>query len=130
MNTLAPVDLPFLPPADIVLDLPTPPSTNAIWRSVRSRVIRSRDYLVWMEQADLAVLASRQYPRADRRITGPFELRLVFKRGRGDLDNRIKAICDWLQSRAIIRNDKDLIELHACWGEAPVGVRVTVSPRA
>jgi hypothetical protein len=31
---------------------------------------------------------------------------------------------DWLQRVGLIENDKHCEDIHACWGEAPLGVRV------
>jgi Holliday junction resolvase RusA-like endonuclease len=97
---------------EIVLDLPLPPSTNRIWRSGGGRTYRSPEYTAWWEDADRAVIAAKSYPK--RKINGPFEVHISLKAGtRGDLDNRIKPLLDWAQSREIIDNDKDCQRLVA-----------------
>jgi Holliday junction resolvase RusA-like endonuclease len=116
-------------PADsveIVLDLPMPPSTNRIWRSGRGKVYRSAEYVRWAEQADMVVMAARAYPK--RKIRGPFSIRIALssKYG-GDGDNRIKAVLDWLESRDVVRNDRDCREGEWKWvgdADAPSGCRV------
>lgn len=123
---------PFGLPADsveIVLDLPFPPSVNHIWRRGPKRVYRSARYLRWMENADAAVMAAKQYPR--RKIVGPFEASILLSdgAGTGDADNRIKAVLDWCQSRDVIANDKHARELRIKWvapDQAPAGCRVTL----
>ena len=113
----------------ITLDLPFPPSTNAIWRHARGRMYRSKKYLDWMNQADLYVISTRQMPK--RKIHGPFgcSIRLNRDAGRGDGDNRIKAVLDWAQSREIIRNDSDCQRGSWAWVDpdgAPQGCRLTL----
>lgn len=127
---------PFALPADsieIVLDLPFPPSVNTIWRwgkgKQHGRIHRSARYLRWMKNADMAVMAAKQYPR--RKISGHFavDILLSVTAGIGDGDNRIKATLDWLQSRDIIADDKFCIKGRWEWVEperAPRGCRVTL----
>jgi Holliday junction resolvase RusA-like endonuclease len=110
-------------PIEITVDLPLPPSVNQIWRSARGKVHRSKLYLDWTTAADMTVMANRQYPK--RKIVAEFCAHVVFDHsGRGDLDNRIKAVLDWAQSRDLIRNDSDCRRLTAEWGEAPAGCRL------
>ncbi len=138
------VDRPFGCPPDPVLhetapivtviELPFPPSTNRIWaRGGHGGVTLSKDYRAWKEQADKFVLFSGDWRRA-KKIPGPFTFELVLdtneRRRGGDLDNRIKAVLDWCQSRELIRNDSDCEDVHAYWGEAPHGARVTIRPAA
>lgn len=115
---------------EIVLDLPFPPSTNRIWRvgDHGRNVYRAPKYLKWQADADMAVMAHKQYPR--RKIHGPFEIRIALnEQNRGDGDNRIKAVLDWCQSRDVIRNDSDCRRGEWIWvapDHAPAGARVTL----
>ncbi len=120
----------------IVLDLPFPPSTNRIWRT-RARptgtsVYLAPEYRKWKDRADMTVLSLRQYPR--RKIGGAFTADIVLdvgqRKARGDLDNRIKATLDWIVTREIVRDDRDLDALTVSWGEAPHGARVTLRAAA
>jgi len=122
-------DRPFALPADsveIVVDLPFPPSTNRIWRVRGHRVYRSKEYIEWCEAADMQIMASKQYPK--RKINGPFEVHFAFKPGRAgmDLDNRLKAVLDYLQSRSIVADDKHCRRLTAEWREQEMECRVTL----
>ena len=126
----AAVERPFGLPADsveITLDLPFPPSTNRIWRNGYGKVYRANEYVAWCEEVDMAVLASKQYPK--RKIQGPFAAEILLSRlaGKGDGDNRIKALLDWCQSRDIVRDDSDCRRGSWEWVEperAPRGCRV------
>jgi Holliday junction resolvase RusA-like endonuclease len=120
-----PLDL----PADymeIILDLPFPPSTNRLYGKTRNHVFRTPIYEQWIKLADAWILLKRQYPQA--RIDGPFAIEILLSDGqRGDGDNRIKALLDYLQSREIIKNDKDCRKGSWAWvpqSEAPIGCRV------
>ncbi len=74
----------------------------------------------------MTVMAARQFPK--RKISGPYEMELLLSNEhRGDGDNRLKAVGDWLQSRDIIRNDSDCRRGSWAWVEpdqAPRGCRV------
>jgi Holliday junction resolvase RusA-like endonuclease len=112
---------------EIVLDLPIPTSTNRLYgRGRKGGVHRSAEYVLWMEEADMTVMAAKQYPK--RKIQGPFEAQILLSElHRGDGDNRIKAACDWLQPRDIVRNDSDCRRGSWKWvspEEAPCGCRV------
>lgn len=113
--TAAPFQLPA-ESVEIVLDLPFPPSINRLWRTVGRRVIKSKEYLDWIDQTDAHVMASKQYPK--RKITGPFsiDVQLDYGYSKADGDNcSFKAILDWCQSRDVIRNDRDCREWHGRW---------------
>lgn len=116
----------------IIIDLPMPPSVNRIWRANKAgkkRVSISPEYDAWKKQADLLAMSSGQF-RGIQPIRGKFEARIILKRVRGDLDNRAKGVLDWLQSRALIVDDKDCERLVLEWGDAPAGCRVFVIPRS
>jgi Holliday junction resolvase RusA-like endonuclease len=129
-------DRPFALPADlitIVVDLPFPPSVNRIWRAhaaAGNQVSRSPEYKKWIKVADLLVIANRAYPR--RIIRGEFEASIALnaEMGRGgDLDNRVKVVLDWAQSRNCIANDKHCRRLIVEWvahANAPDGCRLTL----
>lgn len=126
-------DPPFACPPDaqaieITLDMPFPTSTNRLHGHRRGHVYRTKDYEAWLKNCDAWCLLKHQYPR--QRIAGPFEIEILLDdRRRGDGDNRIKAVLDWLQSREIIADDKNC--RHGSWEwvsheQAPCGCRVTV----
>lgn len=117
-----------LPPdsREIILDLPLAPSVNRLHRRKGARVYRADYYDRWIKAADAWCLLHRQYPR--ERITGPFEIELLLSsKHKGDGDNRIKAVLDWLQSREIIQNDVDCRKGSWEWvppDQAPAGCRI------
>ena len=122
---------PFGLPADsveITLDLPMPPSTNRIWRQGRGRTFKSAEYVRWAENADVAYMVARSERRGPfPKIHGPFEACILLTETRGDGDNRIKALLDWLQSRDVVRNDSDCRRGSWAWvaaERAPKGCRV------
>lgn len=123
-------DIPFLLPTGNVLtvDLPLPISVNRIWRANKAgkkRVSISPEYANWKRHADMLVMSMGAL-RGVRRIHGKFEARIVIQRTPGDLDNRIKGVLDWAQSRELIDDDKFCERITAEWGEAPTGCRLTL----
>lgn len=126
-------DRPFSLPADsieIIIDLPLPPSTNRIWRHARGRTFKSAEYVAWGEQADICYMLARARQRGRLpKISGPFEACILLAEGRGDGDNRIKAVLDWAESRDLVRNDSDCRRGSWEWVEterAPKGCRLTL----
>jgi Holliday junction resolvase RusA-like endonuclease len=116
---------------EIVLDFPTPPSTNRIWRTGRGRTYRSKEYVAWCEQADLEVMAAKGPGRLPK-INGPFAVEILLstagRKGR-DGDNFCKATLDWLQSRDVVFNDSDCRRGSWAWvspEQAPQGCRVII----
>jgi Holliday junction resolvase RusA-like endonuclease len=114
---------------EIVIDLPTPVSTNRIWRTGRGRTYRSEEYVAWCEQADAMVMATKGPGRLPK-INGPFEVEILLstigRKGR-DGDNYCKVVLDFCQSRDIVRNDSDCRRGSWAWVEpeqAPRGARV------
>lgn len=111
-----------------IIDLPVPPSVNRIWRANKggpNKVSRSDEYKRWIKAADALSIETGQL-RGIHPIIGKFEAHIVIKRCVGDLDNRAKGVLDYLQSRAVIANDKYCERLVMEWGDAPTGCRVTV----
>jgi Holliday junction resolvase RusA-like endonuclease len=112
----------------IMLDLPTPTSTNRMYGRGRKGVHRTTEYVRWAEQADMVIMAGKQYPKT--KITGPFAIEIFLStESKGDGDNRIKALLDYLQSRDIVRNDVDCQCGRWEWvapENAPAGCRVVL----
>lgn len=116
---------------EITLDLPMPVSGNRMNRHVRGRAkpYPSREHLAWKDEADVLVMATRQYPK--RKIYDHYEMTIYLSvdhvRANSDGDNRFKPIGDWLQSRDIVRNDRDCRKWRGEWvkrEQAPSGCRV------
>lgn len=123
--------------AGLSLHLPFPPSVNRIWRastqSAGKQVYIAPSYVKWKNLADALLMTQRGWMM--RRVTGAFEVDIALcpPKGhpRGDLDNRIKAILDFLQRATIVSNDKHCQRITAYWAHqsaAPEGCRVTVKP--
>jgi len=113
---------------EIVFDLPVPPSVNRIWRANRAgpkRVSISPEYDRWKKNADALAMSLGAF-KGVRMIVGKFEADIVVKRCQGDLDNRVKGLLDWAQSRNIILDDKHCERLTIEWGDAPHGCRLTL----
>ncbi len=111
----------------MILDLPMPPSVNRIWRRGRGKVVYlDPKYRAWRKEAD-ALAMFRDWRR--KRNKGPFMCSIVHNaaKRRGDADNRIKAVLDWLQRAEIIENDSLAEFVSAEWGNAPEGCRVTLT---
>jgi Holliday junction resolvase RusA-like endonuclease len=121
--------------AEMVLDLPFPPSVNRLWRSsgkdASSRVYLAPGYVRWKKTADALMYTNRGWQ--SQRVSGYFTADILVcpPKGhpRGDLDNRVKAILDYLQRVGIIADDKYCQRLTIEWVDAPrapEGARVTV----
>lgn len=121
----------------ITLDLPLPPSLNKIWRPAiikgKPALVKRKEYEEWIDDGVILV-RSQARGKGWMKIQGPF---MVISRmspvGRGqkDLDNyTMKAILDLCQRTGVIANDKMNKAGGCLWGEAPLGIRVTLVPVA
>src|SRR5260370_3516257 len=106
---------------DTVLALPIPPSVNMTrkvdwWGS--QKVKR------WAEHADHLLLKARYKPARIEQ----FELHITIAEGRGDLDNRLKSLIDYLRRIEAIVDDapQNMRRITVELGEAPEGCRVRV----
>ncbi len=114
----------------LVLELPFPPSVNSIWRARRSpgggkpMFYLDHKYKAWKLQCDGLYMATR--PKTRFRTAVRVEITLDRSRKRGDADNRIKSVQDWLQRAQIVANDSQVEDVRARWGIAPTGCHVVV----
>jgi len=105
-----------------------PPSVNAIWRHTKGgKTYRTQAYMTWIrgEEWNVQPQLIKQH-----RFTGPVYVTLAMKRPRAnsDIDNRIKAILDFLQHVAAIDNDKNVHGVNAFWtASLPAGVAAEIS---
>lgn len=119
----------------ITLDLPLPPSLNKIWRPAIIRgkpaMVKRAEYEKWIADSTLLV-RSQARGKGWMKIQGPFmTISRMTEVGRGqrDIDNyTMKAILDLCQRTGVIANDKLNKAGGYLWGEAPLGIRVTLVP--
>lgn len=122
--------------AVIIYQLPLPPSVNAMFANVmpfknakgKTKVtgrVKTDAYRAWRRQAGLHVVC--QGPL--RKISGPVAIRIIISdQACGDLDNRCKAILDFLVHHKIIEDDKkDIVrKILLEWGDVE-GAQVEIS---
>lgn len=114
------------PVADSVrLDLPFPPSVNALWKRGRTGMYRSPSYMTWINAAGWEL--NRQRPGC---IIGPYSLLIAVERRdnrRRDIDNLVKSISDLLQQHGVIENDSLAQSVTALWADDVKGCRVVIT---
>ena len=112
----------------IILDLPFPPSVNAVWRSNRGRVHKSKKYTDWLAEAWGCWLEQKPAQKV-KSIKGRYTLEIILsppdKRLR-DLGNYDKGLSDFLQTHGIIENDYLCRKLSLAWDDE----RPTIPSRA
>jgi crossover junction endodeoxyribonuclease RusA len=105
-----------------------PPSVNAIWRHTKGgKTYRTAAYMTWIrgEEWNVQPQLIKQH-----RFRGPVYVTLAMRRPRAnaDIDNRIKAILDFLQHVAAIDDDKNVYGVNAFWSsDLPEGVAAEIS---
>lgn len=92
----------------LTLKLPVPPSVNAAFVNRKSGEghgrIKSAAYKTWLKEAD--GFYYEQSLSKVRAVEGPYRVSIFLHYGlRGDVDNRIKLVLDWLASRRITPDD-------------------------
>jgi len=93
-----------------IINLPMPPSGNALYRNARKGRVKTWRYMEWLDAAGWK-LKSQEYAN----VTGPVELSIILPRPltksgkvnmrRQDASNRIKALEDFLVQNAVIEDD-------------------------
>ena len=109
----------------MIIDLPMPPSVNQIWSSGRGRIFRSKRYKTWLRECDVLAL---MHAWRKQKVSGRYCVLITLnnKKRRGDCDNRIKAVLDWLRRAELTDDDRHCDEVIARWGDAPAGCRVLI----
>lgn len=100
----------------IMYELPLPPSVNNLFSSNNGRRFVGAKYKEWRRQADKFLMAQGKL----RTMQGPVSIGIVIRdEGTGDLDNRCKAILDFLVHHQIIEDDNRKIvrEISLKWGD-------------
>ena len=89
--------------------LTLPPTTNKIWKPVRTRtsakLVKREPYADWSAMAAREVTAQRN----GATISGPFRASLLLPEGRHDGDNLIKPLLDACQHGGAIANDRHCV---------------------
>ena len=88
------------------ITLPVPPSVNTMFRNVpKIGRVKTRAYRQWLKEEDQHFLMQKRRIVA---IAGEYEVSIKLpKTTRGDVDNRTKAVLDFLASREITEDDRN-----------------------
>ena len=115
-----------------IYKIPTPPSVNALWRISGRRMYRSKKYMDWLREVEIA-LASE--PKPD--INYNFNIEIVVGRPRrkdgsistrkSDIDNKVKGVLDSFQHLGIIREDYLANRVSVMWSIDIEDCLVTIS---
>src|SRR4051812_34736801 len=106
--------------------LPTPPSSNALWKYGRGNVFKSEVYKAWLEEAGHRL--NRQHPAP---VHGPYRLTILAQRPprrHRDLGNLEKALSDLLVRHRVVDDDAWCDDIRARWVTAAPGVALRIEP--
>lgn len=135
LKAAAPLPSDVAAPGFFRLHLPLPPSVN---RFKKSRTTgkplgnRTDKVAAWRRECNVCVaqITPALRPRPGQ-VPADFALEVVWESRRyrkWDIDNRLKALLDWLQAVELVTNDRLCWKLTVGWGSAPRGCVVTVTP--
>ena len=103
-------------PALLNVQLAMPPSVNSIWRTTvrngKPQTYRAKSYTEWMNTAAWTVKSAIA---KTGQIKGDVSLFVNLSPRRGDLDNRLKAICDALVHGGALEDDDQIVSIMALW---------------
>lgn len=111
-------------PWSIMLDLPLPPSINRFSFKLGNR---SPVVARWVHQADMYFVLQTAKAKPQM-ISGYYEMHITWTENSADIDNRIKALHDFLQRLELIENDRLCRQMLVDFGHAPEGCRVRLRP--
>jgi Holliday junction resolvase RusA-like endonuclease len=115
-----------VPPASYEFNLPLPPSVN---RRIKYMGNQSPSVMSWIRRADAHLTVSGQL-RSRPRVDGKFALVITWASDtprRGDIDNRLKPLLDYLTRIEVIADDRWCERLEVSYGRAPEGCRVVLT---
>lgn len=89
----------------MILRLPTPLSTNSLFKNARRGRVKTEAYENWIAEADIAYLLQRRF-LSEQKVKGTWQAVIHLPREiRTDLDNCLKCPLDWLVSRELVEDD-------------------------
>ncbi|OOR88002.1 hypothetical protein B0181_09235 [Moraxella caviae] len=100
----------------VELDLPFPPSVNTYWRKYGNRIVLSKQ----AKEFKAAVMSRRAGKFGDKRLGVSITLHAPTKR-KYDLDNRLKALFDALQTAGVFDDDEQIDFINVQRGEIKKG---------
>ena len=110
----------------IALSLPMPPSVNNMFanRAGGGR-IKAEKYRAWTTEAGWELL--RQKPgQIEGRFAIDVSITRPARKGKCDLDNRLKPLLDLLKTHRVIVDDSLAERITLAWADDGVGVRITL----
>jgi len=117
---------PFHNPAELIIALPMPPTTNNLFATVGKNRIRTVEYKAWAAEAGY-VLNRQRPPLMAGKVSLLIEVEEPKTARRQDVANREKAVVDLLVSHRVIQGDDQRFvrEITLRWADV-AGVRVTI----
>ena len=100
-------------PSPVTFTLPSPPSTNALFRNVPGKGrVKTAAYSDWVMQAHVALRSQRV-----GKVSGRVIVLVGIERhsGQADIDNRLKATLDVLVKAGIVEDDRFISFAPAFW---------------
>lgn len=117
----------------VTIELPYPPSANRYWRIFRNRAVLSAEATSYKRVAKgNAISSGVKAPSSDDLLSVVVVLHPKQKKDGTasktviDLDNCLKVALDSLQG-TVYENDRQIVEIHAAYGEPKDGGGLTVS---
>lgn len=110
-------------------DLPMPPSVNKLFTNVAGiGRVKTRAYKSWINEAGWMLVTQRNQHGRHKRLDGPVSVTVSAYRGgkSRDLDNILKALLDLLKHTQTIKDDSQVVEIHARWVDFGVPCTLTV----
>ena len=109
----------------VSLSLPMPPSTNHLFATFNGKRIKTKPYRDWITEAGWQLHLQRAGG-----IEGRFSIEVLIPRparkGKIDLDNRLKPLLDVLKKHGVIVDDSLAERITLAWSDDGEGVRIVL----
>ena len=109
--------------ADVILELPRPPSVNGLYATVGKRRVKSKEYSAWKKKVS-KIVEDWIFQPITEDIIVVYSLQKPVQKRKRDVANYEKALSDFLVSELLIEDDSQIVLNVQRWIPEEIGENV------